>query len=133
MTLCVWAVCRSTFDLMTLPLSPAGVPSPAAEAVPGPAPSLTLSGPPSPSHPSFFRHFSTPMYTNPYVHVHVYNNVYSKTSNSGLSEKRTISVQRTSFVPPIDIPIELIHKEPPRSGHLGTSQLRTTDTDRGPN
>ena len=50
------------------------------------------------------------------------NNVYSKTSNSGLSEKRTTSVQRTNLTPPIDFPIELVHFEPPSSG---TSELRT--------
>ena len=45
---------------------------------------------------------------------------YSKTSNSGPSEKRTTSVQRTAHLPPIDFTIELIHFEPPRSGHLST-------------
>ena len=46
--------------------------------------------------------------------------VYSKTSNNGPSEKRTTSVQRTAHLPPIDFTIELIHFEPPRSGHLST-------------
>ena len=46
--------------------------------------------------------------------------VYSKTSNNGPSEKRTTSVQRTTHLPPIDFTIELIHFEPPRSGHLST-------------
>ena len=45
---------------------------------------------------------------------------YSKTSNNGPSEKRTTSVQRTAHLPPIDFTIELIHFEPPRSGHLST-------------
>jgi len=45
---------------------------------------------------------------------------YSKTSNSGPSEKRTTSLQRTAHLPPIDFTIELIHYEPPRSGHLST-------------
>ena len=46
--------------------------------------------------------------------------VYSKTSTSGPSEKRTTSLQRTSFVPPIDIPTELVLKKPLRGGHLPT-------------
>ena len=45
---------------------------------------------------------------------------YSKTSNNGPSEKRTTSLQRTAHLPPIDFTIELIHFEPPRSGHLST-------------
>ena len=45
---------------------------------------------------------------------------YSKTSNNGPSEKRTTSLQRTAHLPPIDFTIELIHYEPPRSGHLST-------------
>ena len=45
---------------------------------------------------------------------------YSKTSNNGPSEKRATSVQRTAHLPPIDFTIELIHFEPPRSGHLST-------------
>ena len=44
---------------------------------------------------------------------------YSKASNNGPSEKRTTS-QRTAHLPPIDFTIELIHYEPPRSGHLST-------------
>ena len=46
--------------------------------------------------------------------------LYSKTSNNGPSEKRTTSVQRTNHLPPVDFTIELIHFEPPRSGHLST-------------
>ena len=46
--------------------------------------------------------------------------VYSKTSNNGPYEKRTTSLQRTAHLPPIDFTIELIHFEPPRSGHLST-------------
>ena len=45
---------------------------------------------------------------------------YSKTSNNGPSEKQTTSVQRTAHLPLIDFTIELIHFEPPRSGHLST-------------
>ena len=45
---------------------------------------------------------------------------YSKTSNNGSSVKQTTSVQRTAHLPPIDLTIELIHFEPPRSGHLST-------------
>ena len=45
---------------------------------------------------------------------------YSKTSNNGPSEKRTTSVQRTAHLPLIDFTTELIHYEPPRSGHLST-------------
>ena len=48
------------------------------------------------------------------------NLLYSKTSNNGPSEKRTTSLQRTAYLPPIDFTIELIHFEPPRSGHLST-------------
>ena len=47
-------------------------------------------------------------------------NKYSKTSNNGPSEKRTTSVQQMAHLPPIDFTIELIHLEPPRSGHLPT-------------
>ena len=46
--------------------------------------------------------------------------VYSITSDNGPSEKRTTSLQRTAHLPPIDFTIELIHFEPPRSGHLST-------------
>ena len=48
--------------------------------------------------------------------------IYSKTSNNGPSEKRTTSLQRTAHLPPIDFTIELIHYEPPRSGHLNSEQ-----------
>ena len=37
-----------------------------------------------------------------------------------LSEKRTTSVQRTNPMPPIALPIEIVHLEPPRSRHLST-------------
>ena len=47
--------------------------------------------------------------------------IYSKTSNNGPSEKRTTSVQQTPHLPPIDFAIELIHFEPPRSGHLSNA------------
>ena len=50
--------------------------------------------------------------------LHVY--VYSETSNNGLSERRTTSVQQTNSMPPIALPIEIVHLEPPRSGHLST-------------
>ena len=43
-----------------------------------------------------------------------------KPLNSGLSEKRTTSVRRTNPMPPITLPIEIVHLEPPRSGHLST-------------
>ena len=46
--------------------------------------------------------------------------VYSKTSNNGPSEKQTTSLQRTVHLHPIYFTIELIHFEPPRSGHLST-------------
>ena len=49
-----------------------------------------------------------------------HGSLYSKTSNNGPSEKRTTSLQRTAHLPPIDFTIELIHYEPPRSGHLST-------------
>ena len=45
---------------------------------------------------------------------------YSETSNDELSEKQTISVQRTNSMPPIILPIEIVYLEPPRSGHLST-------------
>ena len=59
-----------------------------------------------------------PMYSN--YCCHKLEMVYSKTSNSGPSEKRTTSLQRTAHLPPIDFIIELIHYKPPRSGHLST-------------
>ena len=49
--------------------------------------------------------------------------IYSKTSNNGPSEKRTTSAQwtaRFSEVRNVLPCIELIHYEPPRSGHLST-------------
>ena len=45
---------------------------------------------------------------------------YSETSNNGLSERQTTSVQRTNSMPLIAFPIEIVHLEPPRSGHLST-------------
>ena len=45
---------------------------------------------------------------------------YSETTNNGLSERRTTSVQRTNSMPPIALPIEIVHLEPPSSGHLST-------------
>ena len=44
----------------------------------------------------------------------------TSTLNNGPSEKQTTSLQRTAHLPPIDFTIELIHYEPPRSGHLST-------------
>ena len=52
--------------------------------------------------------------------VYFGNYQYSKTSNNGPSEKRTTSLQQTAHLPPIDSTIELIHFEPPRSGHFST-------------
>ena len=49
----------------------------------------------------------------------------SKTSHNGPSERRTTSLQRTGHLTPIDFTIELIHFEPPRSGHLSTPYERT--------
>ena len=43
------------------------------------------------------------------------NLAYHKTSNNGLSEKRTTSLQQTDHLPPIDFTIKMIHFEPPRS------------------
>ena len=54
------------------------------------------------------------------IHSYLSKQSYSKTSNNGPSENRTTSVQRTTHLPPIDFTIELIHFEPPRSGHLST-------------
>ena len=34
---------------------------------------------------------------------------YSETSNNGLSERRTTSAQRTKSMPPIALPIEIVH------------------------
>ena len=52
--------------------------------------------------------------------LHNYDrSVYSETSNNGLSEGRTTSV-RTKSMPPIALPIEIVHWEPPRSGQLST-------------
>ena len=45
---------------------------------------------------------------------------YNETSNNGLFERRTTSVQRTNSMPPIALPIEIVHLEPPSSGHLST-------------
>ena len=46
--------------------------------------------------------------------------MYSETSNNGLSKRRTTSVQRTNSMPPIALPIEIVHLEPPSSGLLST-------------
>ena len=46
--------------------------------------------------------------------------MYSETSNNGLSERPTTSVQRTNSMPPIALPIEIVHLEPLSSGHLFT-------------
>ena len=54
------------------------------------------------------------------VHDIVCVHVYSETSNNGLSERRTTSVQQTNSMPPIALPIEILHLEPPSSGHLST-------------
>ena len=51
--------------------------------------------------------------------------MYSKTSNSDPSEKRTTSLQGTNLLPPIDFTIEYILN----LWEADTSQLRTTDTD----
>ena len=51
--------------------------------------------------------------------------MYSKTSNSDPSEKRTTSLQGTDLLPPIDFTIEYILN----LWEADTSQLRTTDTD----
>ena len=45
---------------------------------------------------------------------------YSETSNNGLSERWTTSVQRTNSMPPIALPLEIVHLEPPSSGQLST-------------
>ena len=49
--------------------------------------------------------------------VHV---LYSETSNNGLSERRTTSLQRTNSMPLIALPIEIVCLEPPSSRHLST-------------
>ena len=46
---------------------------------------------------------------------------YSKTSTKGPSKKQTTSLQRMAHLPQLDFTIELIHFEPPRSGHLTLS------------
>ena len=50
----------------------------------------------------------------------------SKTSNNTLkrSEKWTTSLQQTDHLPPTDFTIDLIHFEPPRSGHPSTPYSR---------
>ena len=55
--------------------------------------------------------------------------MHSETSNNGLSERWTTFVQRTKSVLLIAIPLEIVHLEPPRSGHLAT---RTTDSQHVP-
>ena len=54
--------------------------------------------------------------------------MYSKTSNSGPSEKRTTSIQRTAHLPQIDFTIEYISN----LQEADTSQYQTTDTDQAP-
>ena len=49
------------------------------------------------------------------LHFNANQYTYSETSNSGLSEKWT------NPMPPIALPIETVHLEPPRSGHLSIS------------
>ena len=46
--------------------------------------------------------------------------LYSETSNNGLSERRTTSVQWANSMPQIALPIEIVHLEPLSSGHLST-------------
>ena len=41
-------------------------------------------------------------------------------SNNGLSKRWTTSVQRTNSMPPIALPMEVVHLEPPSSEHLST-------------
>ena len=70
------------------------------------------------------------MQAHPHSHSHHSNFIcakslktslrYSETSNNGLSERRTTSVQRIKSMPPIALPIEIVYLEPPRSGHLST-------------
>ena len=57
---------------------------------------------------------------------------YSRTSHNGPSEKRTTSLQRTKSVARIEIPISIIHSQPPRSGRFSipdSGQLRRSRTD----
>ena len=42
-------------------------------------------------------------------HAHQGGAIYSETSNNGLSERRTTSVQRTKFMPQIALPIEIVY------------------------
>ena len=51
-------------------------------------------------------------------------NLNSKTSNDGLSEMWTVSVQWTNPMPLIAIPIEIVHLEPLRNRHLSTLDNR---------
>ena len=44
--------------------------------------------------------------------------LYSKTSESGQSEKRTHSLERTKLQVPIENPIFILHYQPLRSDHL---------------
>ena len=48
----------------------------------------------------------------------------SETSNNGLSERQTTSVQWTNSMPLIALPIEIVHLEPPSSGHLSIPDNR---------
>ena len=52
------------------------------------------------------------------------NKVIQQNGPSEKADNLTISVQRTAYLPPIDFTIELIHFEPPRSGHLSTPNNR---------
>ena len=55
--------------------------------------------------------------------------VYSETSNNRLSEKRTTSVQWTSSMTPIALPIEIVHLE---LREVDTSLLRIMDSQHAP-
>ena len=59
--------------------------------------------------------------------IRIHGSHYSETSNNGLSERRTTSIQRTNSMPPIALPIEIVYLEPPSSRHLST-----TDSQRAP-
>ena len=54
---------------------------------------------------------------------------HSKTSNSGPSEKRTTSVQRTAHLPPIDFTKELIHSDTDQSPTYLCQYKITSETD----
>ena len=71
------------------------------------------------------------LFTPSAMHGSRQQNIYSETSNSGPSEKWTTSVQRTKPVPLIAIPIEIIHWEPLRTGHLSTRDNRQPAAPKG--